>query len=139
MLQRISTTFRGASLPAGFLVLSFVCGCQPVNNAKPADGAPNSISTTTPVIGKVVDASCGQCQFEMEGTGCELAVRIDGKSYFVDGASIDDHGDAHAADGMCNAIRKGKVTGEIRNDRFFATSFELLPAEPAGGAGATRQ
>jgi hypothetical protein len=30
----------------------------------------------------------------MEGHGCELAVRIDGKSYFVDGSSIDSHGDA---------------------------------------------
>jgi hypothetical protein len=36
----------------------------------------------------------------MEGHGCELAVRIDGKSYFVDGSSIDSHGDAHASDGF---------------------------------------
>jgi hypothetical protein len=33
---------------------------------------------------QIVEASCGQCQFGMEGHGCELAVRIDGKSYFVD-------------------------------------------------------
>jgi hypothetical protein len=38
--------------------------------------------------------------FGMEGHGCELAVRIDGKSYFVDGSSIDSHGDAHAKDGF---------------------------------------
>jgi hypothetical protein len=49
---------------------------------------------------QIVEASCGQCQFGMEGHGCELAVRIDGKSYFVDGSSIDSHGDAHAKDGF---------------------------------------
>jgi hypothetical protein len=42
----------------------------------------------------------------MEGHGCELAVRIDGKSYFVDGSSIS-HGDAHASDGFAAAIRSG--------------------------------
>jgi hypothetical protein len=43
---------------------------------------------------QIVEASCGQCQFGMEGHGCELAVRIDGKPYFVDGTSLDSHGDA---------------------------------------------
>jgi hypothetical protein len=47
-----------------------------------------------------------QCQFGMEGHGCELAVRIDGKPYFVDGTSLDSHGDAHANDGFCTAIRR---------------------------------
>ncbi|RKS95284.1 hypothetical protein BC952_0947 [Flavobacterium limicola] len=76
---------------------------------------------------QIVEASCGQCQFEMEGHGCELAVRIDGKSYFVDGSSIDSHGDAHASDGFCAAIRKAEVTGKVVNNRFKATSFKLLP------------
>jgi bacterioferritin-associated ferredoxin len=76
---------------------------------------------------KLVEASCGECQFGLEGTGCDLAVRIDGKGYYVDGAKMDDQGDAHAADGMCNAIRKARVEGSIQNGRFVATSFELLP------------
>jgi hypothetical protein len=53
-------------------------------------------------------------------------VRINGKCYFVDGTSIDDHGDAHAGDGFCEAIRKAKVQGEIVNNRFKATYFELI-------------
>lgn len=76
---------------------------------------------------QIVEASCGQCQFGMKGKGCDLAIRIDGKSYFVDGTSIDSHGDAHATDGFCEAIRKAEVIGEIKNNRFIATSFTLLP------------
>lgn len=76
---------------------------------------------------QIIEASCGQCQFGMEGHGCELAVRIDGKSYFVDGSSIDSHGDAHADDGFCAAIRKAEVTGKVVDNRFKATSFKLLP------------
>jgi hypothetical protein len=76
---------------------------------------------------QVVEASCGQCQFKMEGKSCDLAVRIDGKTYFVDGTSIDSHGNAHAADGFCAAIRKAEVSGAIVNDRFIATTFKLLP------------
>jgi hypothetical protein len=79
---------------------------------------------------QVVEASCGQCNFGMTGGGCTLAVRIDGKPYFVDGTKIDQHGDAHAEDGFCSAIRKAEVTGEVVGDKFKATSFKLLPLTP---------
>ena len=78
-------------------------------------------------INQVVDAACGQCQFGITGkAGCDLAVRIDGKSYFVDGTSIHDHGDAHADDGFCAAIRKANVKGEIIDGRFKAESFTVI-------------
>ena len=75
----------------------------------------------------IAEASCGQCQFKMEGKGCNLAVRIKGKSYFVDGTKIDDHGDAHAKDGFCQKIRKAEIKGTLVNNRFVATYFKLLP------------
>jgi Family of unknown function (DUF6370) len=79
---------------------------------------------------QIVEVSCGQCQFGMtEKKGCDLAVRIDGKSYFVEGTKIDDHGDAHAHDGFCEAIRKAEVVGEIKGNRFVVSSFKLLPVE----------
>ena len=74
----------------------------------------------------IVEASCGECQFGMKGKSCDLAVRIDGKTYFVDGTTIHDHGDAHAEDGFCNAIRKASVTETIEKNRFKATSFTLV-------------
>lgn len=78
---------------------------------------------------QVVETACGECQFKLEGKGCDLAVRINGKSYFVDGTDIDSHGDAHAKDGFCNAVRKAEVQGEFANDRFKVTYFKLLKQE----------
>lgn len=78
---------------------------------------------------QIVEVSCGECQFGLKGKGCDLAVRIDGKSYFVDGTKIDDHGDAHAKDGFCETIRKAEVTGSIVDNRFKVNSFTLLPEQ----------
>lgn len=76
---------------------------------------------------QVVEASCGQCNFGMTSKkGCDLAVKIDGHSYFVEGTKIDQYGDAHAHDGFCNAVRKAKVSGEIKEDKFVATEFALV-------------
>ena len=76
---------------------------------------------------QIAEAACGQCQFAMKGNGCDLAVRIDGKTYFVDGTTIDSHGDAHADDGFCAKIRKAEVVGKIVDNRFKVTSFKLIP------------
>jgi hypothetical protein len=76
---------------------------------------------------QIVEASCGECQFGMKGKGCNLAILIDGKPYFMDGTSIDSHGDAHADDGFCSTIRKAQVVGEIIDNRFKASSFKLIP------------
>ena len=78
---------------------------------------------------QIVQASCGQCNFNLPGKGCDLAVKIDGKSYYVDGTKIDEHGDAHAQDGFCTTVRKAKVKGEVVDNRFKASYFELLPPE----------
>ena len=55
-------------------------------------GAAKSISPGREII---AEAACGQCQLGLAGDSCDLAVRIAGKAYFVDGTGIDDHGDAH--------------------------------------------
>jgi hypothetical protein len=88
---------------------------------------PISVADSTKKI-QVVETACGQCQFGLKEKGCLLAVRIKGQAYFVDGTTIDEHGDAHADDGFCNAIRKAEVQGTIVNGRFNVTYFKLLPA-----------
>lgn len=87
-----------------------------------------SIPDSTKKI-QIVEAACGECQFKLEGKGCNLAVRIDNKAWFVDGTAIDSHGDAHAKDGFCNAVRKAEVQGQLVNDRFKVTYFKLLKSE----------
>lgn len=77
-----------------------------------------------------VEASCGECQFDMPGDGCHLAIRLEGQTFWVDGSGIDDHGDAHGADGLCNQIHQARVSGVLENGRFTAEQFELLPESP---------
>ena len=90
-------------------------------------GEPKEPSGVAMSVNQVVEAACGQCQFEMtENSGCDLAVRIDGKSYFVDGTNIHEHGDAHADDGFCEVIRSANVKGEIIEGRFKSESFILI-------------
>ena len=88
-----------------------------------------SCATTknTPLtIDRVVKASCGTCNFDMTADECELAVEIDGKHYFVEGSSVDGHGDAHCATGLCSTVRDAHVIGHIKHGVFVATKFELV-------------
>lgn len=75
----------------------------------------------------VVEAACGECLFHLPGKGCDLAVRIDGKAYYVEGVPLDSLGDAHAEDGLCKVIRPARVTGVLRGERFHASAFQILP------------
>ncbi len=93
--------------------------------------AQTSVSkTTTPdpsVPVQTAEVSCGTCKLGLPGKTCDMAIRIDGKAYYVDGADIDSFGDAHAHDGMCNAIRKAEVQGELVMNRFKISYIKLLP------------
>lgn len=106
------------TLPAFFSLLVFTSGAQ----------SKVSVPDKSKPI-ETVETSCGECQFKLDGKGCHLAVRVNGKAYFVEGTTIDEHGDAHADDGFCEAIRKAEVQGELVNDRFRVTYFRLLPVE----------
>lgn len=104
------------------VVLSFLMVAS-ASFAQKKDSLSATPDSTKPLL--TVDASCGQCKFHMSGKGCHLAVRINGKSYFVDGADIDSFGDAHGEDGFCMAIRKAEVQGQVVNNRFKLTYFRL--------------
>ncbi|MCK8479254.1 DUF6370 family protein [Psychroserpens algicola] len=77
---------------------------------------------------QTAEVSCGQCQFGLTSQkGCDLAVRLDDKAYFVDGADIDDYGDAHDKDsGFCEVIRTAEVSGEVVDGRFKVNSIDLI-------------
>ncbi len=99
------------------LVISTAFSQQSANNISIVDSTKKIIK---------VHMACGQCQFHMAGKGCSLAVKIKGKTYFVEGAVIDDFGDAHAADGFCETIRKGEAQGKVVNGKFVATYMKIL-------------
>ena len=81
----------------------------------------------------IAEVAFGECKLGLKGESCDLALRIDGKSYFIDGTKIDEHGDAHAKDGFCNAISKAQVQGEIEGDRFKVTYFKLIKPKKRKG------
>lgn len=75
-----------------------------------------------------VTAGCGLCIFHMPGVNtCVLAVRVEGRDYLVQGRGIDDLGDAHAADGLCNTSRAVLVQGEVRDGKFVVSEMRLTP------------
>lgn len=76
---------------------------------------------------QTVELSCGQCQFGLTTQeGCDLAIRIDNKAYFVDGADIDDFGDAHDENtGFCEVIITAEVSGEVVDNRFKVNTITL--------------
>lgn len=86
-----------------------------------------SYQCSTPNTRQTVEASCGQCQFGLKTQkGCDLAIRFEGKAYFVKGVHIDDFGDAHDPDkGFCNSIRTATVRGNLKERIFEVTDFEL--------------
>ena len=94
----------------------------------PAPKKSSSLVTVVPESGDVeglVIASCGMCNFGMRSRDCSLAIQISDKAFHVKGTKIDDHGDSHAKDGFCNAVRVAKVSGKVKKNVFLADSFEL--------------
>jgi hypothetical protein len=76
---------------------------------------------------ETVLVSCGQCQFKLKTQkGCDLAVKINDKAYFIDGVNIDDFGDAHAKDGFCEAIKKAEVQGKIVKGRYLISYIKIM-------------
>lgn len=90
--------------------------------------APTGALPASPIATRPVEAGCGQCLFGLPGGGCTLAVRFDGTAYYVEGSSIDDHGDAHASDGLCNVIRTADASGRLEQGVFLSERIVLRPA-----------
>ena len=137
LLLMASSLFIGCAIQGGAIKACSAKGCgtkgccvnKAVNNAESLEPInPTETQNAEDIsIHQVVEAACGQCQFGMtEKLGCDLAVRIDGETYFVDGTNIHEHGDAHADDGFCVVIRNANVEGKIVDGRFKSESFTLI-------------
>ena len=108
------------------------CGSCNVSNKQPL--IPEGKFVTS--IGKngridgLVLASCGMCNFGMKNKKrCNLAIQINNVAYDVEGTGIDDHGDSHAKEGFCNAIRVANVKGQIKKNTLVAESLVVQKNE----------
>ena len=104
-------------------------GCGPAKKVAAVNLLPKDILTTVPennTINGKVEASCGMCNFGMDSRDCSLAIRVGEISYNVTGTGMEDHGDSHAKDGFCNAIRIANVKGKVTKGKFKSESFALI-------------
>jgi len=104
-------------------------GCGPVNKAAVKNILPKDILTIVPasrMLSGKVEASCGMCNFGMDSRDCSLAIRVGEKTFNVKGTGMEDHGDSHADDGFCNAVRIANVKGKISKGKFKSESFALI-------------
>ena len=112
------------------LNLSFA-GCGSCSVPKKTAAIPSSqdlVATVgeNGVVSGMVRASCGMCNFGMKNQkSCSLAIQIGENAYDVEGTKMSDHGDSHAKEGMCNAVRVANVVGMIKDNVFVAEEFEL--------------
>ncbi len=143
------TRHVAAARPAFAIILTFVAlsaACRSGERAGSPAGpsranasestaaeAPGEAGTDPPAAAGSADASadftrdaeigCSLCIYHMpDAADCVLAVKLDGRAYLVEGSGIDDHGDAHAPDGLCNMARPARVSGHIAAGRFVARS-----------------
>lgn len=70
---------------------------------------------------QTVEVGCGGCMYDMAGkTGCNPAVKIEGKTYWVEGLKMDTHGT-----GLCEATKPAEIAGEIKDGKFAATYLKI--------------
>ena len=115
-MQRVFLLTVMSSVSLGLL------GCSSqADQAGPLESAATDADAVA-VVSQTVEAGCGSCTYKMDGVEvCELAVKIDGKPYLVEGSDVD----AHEA-GLCETTKQAEVAGKIQQGKFVATAFELL-------------
>ena len=106
------------------------CGSHESVKEEPINEKSSALITSIPESGDIegfVITSCGICNFGFRGVrGCSLTIKIGDKVYPVEGTNIHKHGDMHAKEGMCNAVRIAYVSGTMKKNKFYSDSFTLI-------------
>lgn len=110
--------------PGLLLIVLLAGGCATAGrqDARPAGPPPAAGPARSAEVG------CALCIYGMpDELSCTLAVRLDGHVYPVRGVAMEDLGDPHAPDGLCNTARQARVVGQVEDGVFVARSIELEP------------
>lgn len=131
-----STYIKQFVIISAFLVNYILADCgscaadlKPKKNLTKNISSVNSLVTSVPkdgIIDGLVITSCGKCQRWTRARVCNLAVKIDNKTYSVKGTNVHDHGDAHSGEGLCSSVRVARAKGKMKDDVFNADSFVLI-------------
>ena len=71
---------------------------------------------------QLAEIGCALCQMGLDCESCQLAVKIEDKTYFVEGFEMD----AEAEHELCSVIKKAKVKGQVAENRFKAENIEFI-------------
>ena len=85
-IMKITYAYRLLSIIASAFILSSCSSTTPLTL---------EMSLPSPTI---VEAACGECKLGMKGDSCDLAIRVGGHKYFVDGVKDDALGAAEVGD-----------------------------------------
>ena len=110
-----------------FGVISYIeagCGSCAMDGAKNKSSFIEVVPSDGKVKGKTF-ASCGMCNFDSDDRKCSLSVKIGKEVYSVANVGIDDQLDSHAKDGFCNVVRVVDINGKIKNNKLYATTFNI--------------
>ena len=106
------------------------CGSHKAHEEQTVEVKSSALVTHIPESGDIEGfaiTSCGICNFGFRGVrGCSLTIKIGDKVYPVEGTNIHKHGDMHAKEGMCNAVRIAYVSGTMKKNKFYSDSFTLI-------------
>ena len=100
------------------------CGSCAMDRAKNKSSFIEVVPSNGIIKGKTF-ASCGMCNFDSDDRRCSLSVKIGKEVYSVANVGIDDQLDSHAKDGFCNVVRIVDINGKIKNNKLYATTFNI--------------
>ena len=114
------------ALVASAALLSFallLAACAKHETAAAPNSKPAVAAASAPAGAQTLEVGCAGCVFHMPGAeGCQLAAKVDGKTYLVTGVEMPGH-----ESGLCDRSREADVAGKIEGDTFVASSFTLKP------------
>ena len=111
------------------IALTISLGTLGCKKETPSEITPSSETTTTEAtvvadgaFTGTVEVACGSCIYGIkDAAGCPMAAKVNGTELLVENTGI-----SAMKTGLCSASQQATVTGDIKDGKLMATSFELI-------------